>query len=84
MKLYVVYCVEDQYSQPTFHATKESAMKSYLHISRLIGDRHGVKIGEMPVTNLPEDEVFEYAETHYIERTYRTSSADEELKISEI
>ena len=84
MQLYIVYCSNDNYKPPTFHATKEQAMKSYMYLTRLIGDRHAVKVGTLQVTALPEYEVFDYAQTHYIERTHRSNSVDEELQIHEI
>ena len=84
MQLYIVYCSNDNYKPPTFHATKEQAMKSYMYLTRLIGDRHAVKVGTLQVTDLPEDEVFDYAQTHYIERAHRSNSVDEELFLNTI
>ncbi len=84
MQLYIVYCINDNFRSPTFHATKEQAMRNYMHMARLMGDRHAVKVGTFKITDLPEDEVFEYAESHFIERTHRTNSVDEELQIHEI
>ena len=55
-----------------------------MHMTRLMGDRHAVKVGTICVTDLPEDEVFDYAQIHYIERTHRSNSVDEELQIHEL
>ena len=84
MILYIVYCSKDNLHPPTFHATKEQAMRNYMHMTRLMGDRHAVKVGTICVTDLPEDEVFDYAQIHYIERTHRSNSVDEELQIHEL
>ena len=64
MQLYIVYCSNDNYKPPTFHATKEQAMRNYMYLARLMGDRHAVKVGTLEVTDLPEDEVFELSLIH--------------------
>tara|TARA_B100000508_G_C11241520_1_gene171846 strand:- start:43 stop:300 length:258 start_codon:yes stop_codon:yes gene_type:complete len=85
MQLYLVFCDKDQFTPPSIHATKESALRTYLRLQYLLGsDKPSVKIGTINFTSLAEDEIFEYAETHYVEKRMKKTSIEDGLQVHPI
>lgn len=84
MQLYMVFDRDGRFAETTIHATREQAMHKYMHITRLLGHSHGVTVARISAEALDPHEMFEYAETHYIERVDRDSSVQEEIHLREV